>query len=696
MFINCVRGLLPFSSIAGLLATLIVPQTALAQQFTPACGQAPRSAAIGFELQLRASATCNNLFLQDDLDSENVASLFSWQNLTWMQDPADLTPWGRVANLATVISGHTITLQTLTIEDLELTIEQNDFEFFGTNIGLTMKGGTINLDNNPIWKAGQNLTISSAPGVQDPGRPNIIQSLGGQQAPTTHFSVPAGASLQQFGNGTLGVSVPDNDRLNFIASNNSADIQGVWDIYRSHILFPTGSNEVLISNGGELLISGSNRSTLDTGNVTVTNGKVTQPDGENYLIAHTLTLDGATVAIGDAATTVLSSGLDATGSPSTITVGNNAGNFGSQLSTPIMIVAAPLTLNGEGRVITPWVNQFSGGSFSVGGGLTLEITSGAASASNSWTSASVSIGTDARLLINAGATVFTNQLATHDGLIQVNGALQIAGTTAGGGAINVLSGGQLGPLGNNGGDTFTSSPAVFIDDGATFEVLLEPTAGQSQRLNAAGDFKLGAGGVALNPSILSGTDTVLPDGTKFTIVDYPDGNILGGYFTLGGAQINEGDQIIRGANKYLFSYADGSAITMTVVGHDTLPDPTYPVLFNVTGFAGTTPVEVLLNGGDPITASSDGSFSFHNHLADGASYSVTIGTQPDGQTCSVTNGSGTMAGAPVTDPLVTCVDDPVDPPSAAPKPVPVMPLWLLGLMAAAMAGLGAARIRFRR
>ncbi len=71
------------------------------------------------------------------------------------------------------------------------------------------------------------------------------------------------------------------------------------------------------------------------------------------------------------------------------------------------------------------------------------------------------------------------------------------------------------------------------------------------------------------------------------------------------------------------------------------------------GLSGT--VVLQDNGGDDLTINSNGSFTFATPVAQGATYSVTVLTQPSGQTCSVTNGSGTMGGANVTNVGVNCV-----------------------------------------
>ncbi|MBS3746425.1 MAG: hypothetical protein KGY49_05185 [Wenzhouxiangellaceae bacterium] len=65
------------------------------------------------------------------------------------------------------------------------------------------------------------------------------------------------------------------------------------------------------------------------------------------------------------------------------------------------------------------------------------------------------------------------------------------------------------------------------------------------------------------------------------------------------------------------------------------------------------------NAGDDLSVSGDGAFTFPTGLADGSNYVVTVATQPSelSQTCTVTSGTGTLAGANVTDVQVTCVTD---------------------------------------
>lgn len=79
----------------------------------------------------------------------------------------------------------------------------------------------------------------------------------------------------------------------------------------------------------------------------------------------------------------------------------------------------------------------------------------------------------------------------------------------------------------------------------------------------------------------------------------------------------------------------------------------YSVGGTVSGLAGT--VVLQNNGGDQLTVSANGSFTFPSKVASGSSYNVTILTQPAGQSCSVTNGSNTISTADVTNVAITCV-----------------------------------------
>jgi len=81
------------------------------------------------------------------------------------------------------------------------------------------------------------------------------------------------------------------------------------------------------------------------------------------------------------------------------------------------------------------------------------------------------------------------------------------------------------------------------------------------------------------------------------------------------------------------------------------PPVDYSIGGTVSGLDGT--VVLLDNGADDLSVSANGAFAFATRIASGAAYSVTVGTEPDGQTCEVANGSGT-ATTDVTDVTVEC------------------------------------------
>jgi hypothetical protein len=76
----------------------------------------------------------------------------------------------------------------------------------------------------------------------------------------------------------------------------------------------------------------------------------------------------------------------------------------------------------------------------------------------------------------------------------------------------------------------------------------------------------------------------------------------------------------------------------------------------VTGLAAWDSITLLDNGGDDLTLSTNGTFTFPTALPDGHAYSVTLYTTSGQVACTFTNGSGTISGANVTNVAVSCHD----------------------------------------
>lgn len=84
------------------------------------------------------------------------------------------------------------------------------------------------------------------------------------------------------------------------------------------------------------------------------------------------------------------------------------------------------------------------------------------------------------------------------------------------------------------------------------------------------------------------------------------------------------------------------------------PPMQYTIGGSVTGLTGTGLV-LQDNGGDNLSVTTAGSFTFATKVNSGANYSVTVMTQPSGQSCTVTSGTGTASGN-VTNVAVACTN----------------------------------------
>jgi hypothetical protein len=80
----------------------------------------------------------------------------------------------------------------------------------------------------------------------------------------------------------------------------------------------------------------------------------------------------------------------------------------------------------------------------------------------------------------------------------------------------------------------------------------------------------------------------------------------------------------------------------------------YTITGMVSGLNSGASVVLLNNGANALTVSANGSFTFPTPLASGASYAVTVGTQPGGESCVVADGGPGVVSADVTNVVVTC------------------------------------------
>jgi hypothetical protein len=137
-----------------------------------------------------------------------------------------------------------------------------------------------------------------------------------------------------------------------------------------------------------------------------------------------------------------------------------------------------------------------------------------------------------------------------------------------------------------------------------------------------------------------------------------------------------------GAFTFASRFASGTAYSVAVLSQPTSPSQTCTVArgsgsiasaniadiavtcatgqFSIHGtVSGLTGSGLVLqnNGGNDLPVAANGGFSFANRLIDGATYTVTVRTQPAGQNCVVRNPSGTIRGADAGNVAVSCASN---------------------------------------
>jgi 6-phosphogluconolactonase len=85
---------------------------------------------------------------------------------------------------------------------------------------------------------------------------------------------------------------------------------------------------------------------------------------------------------------------------------------------------------------------------------------------------------------------------------------------------------------------------------------------------------------------------------------------------------------------------------------------TYGIGGAVSGLASGESVILVNNGADTLTVNGNNAFTFATKVDQNGSYAVTVTTQPNGQSCAVTSGSGSGVMANVTTVAVACTNRP--------------------------------------
>jgi Bacterial Ig-like domain len=104
-------------------------------------------------------------------------------------------------------------------------------------------------------------------------------------------------------------------------------------------------------------------------------------------------------------------------------------------------------------------------------------------------------------------------------------------------------------------------------------------------------------------------------------------------------------------------------------GGGTPPPPAPAVTHTIGGSISGLNGSVILqnNGGDDLAVDASGPFTFATAIGTGSNYAVTVLTQPAGQDCLVSGGTGTVAGAAVNGVEVVCATLPLELLSSTPS-----------------------------
>lgn len=94
-------------------------------------------------------------------------------------------------------------------------------------------------------------------------------------------------------------------------------------------------------------------------------------------------------------------------------------------------------------------------------------------------------------------------------------------------------------------------------------------------------------------------------------------------------------------------------VTSVAVSCSANPANTWNVGGTITGLS-SAGLTLQLNGGTPLAIAAGATTFAFPAVATGTSYTITVGSQPGGQTCTVANGAGTVGNDNVTSVAVTC------------------------------------------
>jgi hypothetical protein len=472
----------------------------------------------------------------------------------------------------TPVNGREFIVQKFALDNVNLTTSD------GSTGGVTLKIQGLAGGDTALSLANSTLSCALMPHFYVPstltftvsGSSQIDGSTGRVSSPTV-LDVASGGSLRIKDSGNTTTTVLSN-KLYFDEYGNTATLDGsTLFIDNSAVVFghdplgdPAKESTMTFRNGASLQITGLNpTSSLETDNLVFEGGSLTLATNNTRLtLRNDLTLQDSSAAIA-AYAHAETDGVVVSGSAS-IALGTDAS---LQTATLGIGSGATLTLVGSGADVATMrvTNQIrfpiSGtGTLAIGNTLAvLELSNGATmdvtSHGNVVNDGSITLQ-EGRMTVHGGASV-TNNMELW---VQHSGTLSIVG-----GASIGQAGGQHGFVTMGGVLTFEDSPTpaantlstankLDLESSSTLRMAIDPTARTSDSIliaNGAREFTI-ANGATLDLQVFN--DAVLPIGTKFLLIDYPDWQVA---MAASFSGLPDGAMFTLGLNSYRINYNDG-------------------------------------------------------------------------------------------------------------------------------------------
>ena len=439
-----------------------------------------------------------------------------------------------------------------------------------------------------------------------------------------------------------------------------------------------------ILQGGAFTVGGESSFTTGAGYYVVLGSPGNDFGGAVSLDTDLATIfDANALTLGDVAvdTLMLSSNGALNLGTGTITGSLSAFSNGGAISqSGALIVLGTSTIDaGSGTITLLHAGNDFGGTLSLAGGDAQindanALSLGTLSASGSFTATSVGA-----LDLGAGSIVGDLIASSRGGAIGQTGALMVTGTStldAGSGEITLDNAGNqfAGNVSAIAGQaTLTNTSSLGIDDVAlaTGVAITAPDAvvgtGHALAFGNGGSTGSISGNYTQQGTLhlhatLDGSDVLAVQGAAqlggSLDVDFSASPTTEQEFTVLTASSVSGtfDALnVTGLSTDWVATADYQADKVTI----RVTPPTHRVGGQVSGLSGSGLV-LQINDGETLSITGNGPFEFPTLLEEGETYDVTVSSEPTDptQTCTVTNGQGTIDTSDVTDIQVDCVDVP--------------------------------------